>query len=736
LSSTLKEIASLESQLAKDQKKVEGASSKKAGQANQKAAETDRALKQTMDVWETEAPFAFEAYQRIDSQRLELMKEVVTKFETARSDAAQRLMTSTEQSMQVVLNFDPQSDMQEFALRNSTARGGSAASTTTPAYNAAPQIPPPAGLTRKGSMGASTFLGRNTSNNAAPSTPQGNGANEFGGIGQSSSASIHSTDRGTEQGTPSRSTGGSTLKSALTRFGRGRSNRNANDTQTVYGSLPEAPEPTTTKAMQPPSAKRREGSGNVEERRSFDSRSDSSPFTSASGAAAGTTALGGSLMAPLAPTRLGTGSSPATSTPAPQVDAEGFSIPPPDRKPWESNAPSASPGLMDDEEREIMGEMAPAKMTGMSIAQKPIAEDSMQEQAALERMRSTLLTARSPVMTPQRRNTTRRDRRDVRNTTYNPSMALDDGANNSRASTFGLPQASSPIAQSAFTGIPGTGAERTQSMVSSGSMSQMGNISLDPSTTSSGLNASIIERVNVVFSGREISKIMVVGEVCVSAKDLTSRGPLHLRVESFEQLEKAAPNPAYLKPLEGAGEYMLDVGAVQSSGGATKATLLKYQLHVSPNRWKEYAPLDITTQWRCEDEQTSILINYSANPESKSSLASPASTIQDVSISVDVTSPTVSNIMSKPNAIYSAEQKKLFWRLTEPVPSSSNATPNKALARFKVDQKSEIRLIEVRWRLPGATLSTLGLSIVDTQNGINFGEISRQTSSGKYMASP
>jgi F-BAR domain only protein len=44
-------------------------------------------------------------------------------------------------------------------------------------------------------------------------------------------------------------------------------------------------------------------------------------------------------------------SPPATgSTPAPQVDAEGYSIPPPDRKPWEMGAPGGPSDLMDDDE--------------------------------------------------------------------------------------------------------------------------------------------------------------------------------------------------------------------------------------------------------------------------------------------------------------------------------------------------------------------------------------------------
>lgn len=70
-----------------------------------------------------EAPFAFEAYQRIDVQRLELLKECVAKFETAQSDAAQRRMQISEQTMQECLSFDVQADMQQFMIRNGEPGG-------------------------------------------------------------------------------------------------------------------------------------------------------------------------------------------------------------------------------------------------------------------------------------------------------------------------------------------------------------------------------------------------------------------------------------------------------------------------------------------------------------------------------------------------------------------------------------------------------------------------------------
>lgn len=350
MATTLKEINLLEGQVAKDLKKVDAASSKKAAAAQAKASESERSLSQTLEIWETEAPFAFEAYQRVDEQRLNLLRETVAKFETAQSDAAQRLMNITEQTMQIALNFDTQAEMTEFLLKNATAPGGAAPtrsgratreSTPAPAAPSRSQMLPPVTPARSRS-------------NGGPAT------GEFGAA--SSSASIHSAGGppSAHESTPGR---GSTLKSALTRIGRGRSNKSSNaETTTTYGALPERAE-----AMGPPSdsritsrAPRLSLSGG--DRPSSSRREEN---TSSAG-----------LMAPMLPdvpsvnhsrdvSSRGAGCGVMNShiphrqstlgrSPAPLVDSEGYSIPPPDRKPWEAGGAGAPAGasLMDDDEDE------------------------------------------------------------------------------------------------------------------------------------------------------------------------------------------------------------------------------------------------------------------------------------------------------------------------------------------------------------------------------------------------
>lgn len=235
VSAALRDISSLEGQLAKDQKKAETASSKKVAAAQNKASETAAHLAQASDAWETEAPFAFEAYQRIDQGRLDLLKETITKWETAQSDAATRLMATAEKTMQASLSFDTQADMTEFILKQGTSKGLPSAQPRSSALQATSSTANAAGRA-SGPTGSGASNGRNGV--AA-------GLAEFGGAG-SSAASVHSTGAGTQDSLSQpqqQPTGrGSTLKSALTRIGRGRSSKGANEMFTTYGSLPEQPE--------------------------------------------------------------------------------------------------------------------------------------------------------------------------------------------------------------------------------------------------------------------------------------------------------------------------------------------------------------------------------------------------------------------------------------------------------------------------------------------------------------
>lgn len=746
ISATLKEIQTLEQQLQKDQKKLEGASSKKAGSAQSKVIETQRSLDQTLELWQTEAPFAFEAYQRIDTQRLELMKEAVTRFETAQSDAAQRWMSLTEQTLQATLNFDPQAEMQEFILKNGAA-GGAGLGRSTPSASATPQR-------RRTMMGRSDSIASSARGGAGSRTNGSATGAEFGTAGgaagaNSSSASLQSgTDIG-GRGTNGGGAGGSTLRSAFSRFGRGRSNKTggAGDTTTIYGGPGPGPSRSADEGyatVRPQTAEqgRRGTLSSLNENATSRSSFDDSTVSRGGAPPAG-------LMQPMTPNKAAAaagvtgagvagGAAAMSSSTAPQVDSEGFSIPPPDRKPWEVPG-----GNLAEEEQEELADgngsgVVPAtqRMSTMNISNRPLSPslDNAQDQAALERVRSTLLTSAAPA----RRNTTRRDRRDVRNTTYNP---LDNGSLSSLGGVgvgggtsrdqFGALSAQSTgnnafaSPTNTFTGTPGLGADRTQSIASVSSASRGAGVAnpFEAPAGAPGLRASITETVNAIIgSGGAIARLMVVGEVSIALKDVQStQSHLHLRLDQFEQLEKAAANPNVLEAIPSRpGEYKLNIESV-SRGNTPTVTLLKYQVHVPADKMARYLPVNVDAKWRFEPHQTSLLINYTSNPECAAS-----ESVSDLAFNVAVGPTNVTNVMSKPEGSWDAGQKRITW--------STNEATGKLLARFQVDgQGAPQGGVQVRWRAPGRTISSLGVELVEA-GGLQFDEVARQAISGKYVA--
>lgn len=265
------------------------------------------------------------------------------------------------------------------------------------------------------------------------------------------------------------------------------------------------------------------------------------------------------------------------------------------------------------------------------------------------------------------------------------------------------------------------------------------------SPTVAGISTAINETVNVLFNGKELNKIMVVGEVGIRLKDVTSAEPVHIRIESFEQLEKAAPNPAFLTAIHGKpGEYKLDLAALKATGTDT-GTILKYQLHVAEAKKMQFLPLSVHAQWRCEDAQTSLMLHYATNPESR--LATAASSdnprLQNLSFVVGIAPSQVQSVMSKPSGVWGAESKKMQWNVENDLPLTAAAAEQqqqKILARFQVDAKSTPQPVGVRWSVQGETLSQLAIVVVnessEAPSQFTIADTQRQCTAGKFLAGP
>lgn len=73
--------------------------------------------------WLIESPQVFGLYQSIDAGRLTALKEILTKWETTRSDVARGEMEASERVMMMVLSWDTLEDQQDFLLKKGSVGG-------------------------------------------------------------------------------------------------------------------------------------------------------------------------------------------------------------------------------------------------------------------------------------------------------------------------------------------------------------------------------------------------------------------------------------------------------------------------------------------------------------------------------------------------------------------------------------------------------------------------------------
>lgn len=477
------------------------------------------------------------------------------------------------------------------------------------------------------------------------------------------------------------------------------------------------------------------------------------------------------------------------------VDAEGFSVPPAnrDQAPWERSE-AVPRNLMDDDNDEsdsvsALPPMSAAPSTtsagkyNLAMAPLPIQENEAERQAALAKVQSTLLAAPPSGGSAVGRRTTMRGRRDVRNSTFQAvsddvplAQALKlkgtqtDGTHQrsdspgavvesptSDVSHGGSTSAGQATAASAFSSSPFGGGMNRQASAMSTTSSNNPFDGHPPPTAGSGLRASITETVNVLTRGGVVSRAMVTGDITMSLRDVSkfaagsaSPDTIHIRLDQFEQLEKVAPNPKYLAQVpDRPGEYLLNaevLSQVTASAGK-QPVLFKYQLHVGEGRAQGFAPIEVNAQWKAMENETRLLLAYSAPDDSRlsgqaKSLQGSEGKITDLTIIAGLGGGAgVTSVQAKPpGGIWSPESRRMTWKADD----LSFGGSGKIAARFLMDGVGVPEGVTLRWRVEGCLSSGLGISVVeptsDTETSRGeawrFEQVNKAVVSGKYVAEP
>lgn len=397
-----------------------------------------------------------------------------------------------------------------------------------------------------------------------------------------------------------------------------------------------------------------------------------------------------------------------------------------------------------------------SRLPAVAIAPTTITETDADRQAALERVKSTLLLSKplpGPAASPLglggpaaagiARRATARGRR---TTTYNPVIPDDvplgklleqqrTRETSATSEAGGMPPFSG-VAATAFpspSGMNSFGGDRTNSMLSTTSNSTVSH-RIDPfeSSTTPGLRASIVETVNVLIKGGEVSRVMITGEISLSHRAEEGAAVPRIRIANFDQFEKTAPNSAYLTPVPSSpGEY-----TVTTSLSSNTALVLKYQLRVPTGSEHEFVPLDVRATWKCEATQTRVMVLYTPTSGGRLDGGGESSPFGDESTTLDGVefhiplSVIATSFQAKPTASYIPERNRLSF-VVDPIVLEKGAQGKKLLASVETLSAAVPQPIAIKWRVKGKSVSQVEVEVEGTEV-----ETVRETVAGKYLIAP
>ena len=224
-----------------------------------------------------------------------------------------------------------------------------------------------------------------------------------------------------------------------------------------------------------------------------------------------------------------------------------------------------------------------------------------------------------------------------------------------------------------------------------------------PELHETGLNSSIIETVTARFENGKLTSSSMIGEIALAYNPANFSSPFgteNIRLENFSNLEKVAPNPAFIEQTSNnEGEYAVSLSTLSKTQVA-----FKYQVRLDDSR--SQAPLLIAPAFRPEANQFSVIIAYSLNPQFDLR-AQESITVYNVTLALTLEGAKAISCLSKPVGTFARERNLIFWQLND-ITLRPNAAPEKLLARFATDSQASSGSVEARWEISGESARTLG----------------------------
>ncbi|XP_078812080.1 F-BAR domain only protein 2 isoform X3 [Oryzias latipes] len=258
------------------------------------------------------------------------------------------------------------------------------------------------------------------------------------------------------------------------------------------------------------------------------------------------------------------------------------------------------------------------------------------------------------------------------------------------------------------------------------------------------------ESVNAYFKGADPTKciVKITGDMTLSfpmgiIKVFTSNpspAVLTFKLKNASRLEQILPNVQLLHSdpsqsdsdsksfwfnMQALTTYLRKASEQNPSASYYNVDILKYQVQ---SDGIHSTPLNLAVYWKCTPSTTDLRVDYRYNPES---MDSPGSlTNLQVLVPVD---GGVTSVQSLPNSIWSSEQNKCLWKLSDLSSKSENEGAGSIRAKFDLSHgPSNPSTLAVQFMSEGATLSGVDMELLGS--GYRLSLSKKRFATGRYMA--
>lgn len=230
---------------------------------------------------------------------------------------------------------------------------------------------------------------------------------------------------------------------------------------------------------------------------------------------------------------------------------------------------------------------------------------------------------------------------------------------------------------------------------------------LDAALSPVPVDVGVCERVHAVWRHGHLDQVMVVGEVRVAAPSRV-RAVLRLAGDALAQIHPAAGVTCTAPHV-----YELDI--------ADDMCALEYEVRVDHS--DKYVPLLLQTQWRCEAQQSSVLVMHRPNPAVPPTVTAA---LQDVSFRISLPSDAhvTGGVMSEPIGDWDPATHTLSWH--------APSLEGRSAVRFPLATQGSPQDVYASWCLPAYTMSPLDVHVEAAGTPLAVPPMQRMTLAGHY----